>query len=84
MKIDSNKVIEGLDCIVNDNVHCETCGYSNNGHYSSWCKIQIHSDALDLAKEQAEIIKEQTAKIDRRKSIGWYTHWGNRLLRLRY
>ena len=58
--IDREKVIKGLQCIIDGTVRCEGCGYAidKHGHYS--CKQECAKDAIAL-------LKEQEAKIERLK-----------------
>lgn len=55
---DREKVIRGLQCIVDGTVRCESCGYAidKHGHYS--CQQNCASDAIALLKEQDKEIKQ--------------------------
>ena len=50
--IDIEKVIKGLQCIIDGTVRCESCGYAidKHGHYS--CQQECAKDAIALLKEQ--------------------------------
>ena len=52
---DRNKVLKGLQCIVDGSVRCESCSYSidKHGHYS--CHQECAKDALSLLKEQEAV-----------------------------
>lgn len=54
---DREKVITGLQCIINGNVRCESCGYAidKHGHYS--CQQNCASDAISLLKEQETVVR---------------------------
>ena len=49
---DREKVIKGLQCIIDGTVRCESCGYAidKHGHYS--CQQNCASDAIAILKEQ--------------------------------
>lgn len=48
------KVIKGLQCIVDGTIRCECCGYAidKHGYYS--CQQECAKDAISLLKEQEE------------------------------
>ena len=59
---DIEKVINGLQCIIDGTVRCESCGYAidKHGHYS--CKQECAKDAIALLKEQQKLIDEITQR----------------------
>ena len=53
------RVINGLQCIIDGTVRCESCGYAidKHGHYS--CQQNCASDAIALLKEQETVLVTQ-------------------------
>lgn len=54
---DREKVLKGLQCIINGTVRCASCGYAidKHGHYG--CQQECAIDALALLKEQPDIVR---------------------------
>lgn len=61
--LDLEKVIKGLQCIIDGTVRCESCGYAidKHGHYS--CQQNCASDAISILKEQ-EAQRDYEASIE--------------------
>lgn len=57
---DREKVIIGLQCIIDGNVRCESCGYAIDKHGHHSCQQNCASDAIVLLKEKE--LKEQCLK----------------------
>lgn len=49
---DREKVINGLQCIIDGTVRCESCGYAIDKHGHHSCQQNCASDAIVLLKEQ--------------------------------
>ena len=66
---DREKVITGLQCIIDGNVRCESCGYAidKHGHYS--CQQNCASDALALLKKQET---KQVKQVELYGQENWY------------
>jgi len=50
--IDMEKVIKGLQCIIDGTVRCESCGYAIDKHGHHSCQQNCASDAIAMMKEQ--------------------------------
>lgn len=49
--IDREKIIKGLQCIIEGTVRCESCGYAIDKHGHHSCQQNCASDAIALLKE---------------------------------
>lgn len=54
---DREKVIKGLQCIIEGTVRCESCGYSIDKHGHHSCQQNCASDAIAMLKEQKTVKK---------------------------
>lgn len=59
--VDRKKVIKGLQCIIDGNVRCESCGYAIDKHGHHSCQQECAKDAIDLLKEPKQEQKKFTA-----------------------
>lgn len=50
--LDREKVIKGLQCIIDGTVRCDSCGYSIDKHGHHSCQQNCASDAIALLKWQ--------------------------------
>ena len=68
---DEEKVLKGLECLSDENNICSknTCPYNM---FES-CVPEISHDALNLLKEQQEIIDELNAAIKEWRNLKWFT-----------
>ena len=62
--IDMEKVINGLQCIIDGTVRCESCGYAIDKHGHHSCQQNCVSDAIALLKEQEDLGAELTNAVD--------------------
>ena len=68
---DREKVLKGLECCIlrnpDDHARCSQCPYGSN------CVNRLKMDALNLLKEQQEIIDELNAAIKEWRNLKWFT-----------
>lgn len=67
MMIDRENVIKGLQCIIDGNVRCVSCGYAidKHGHYG--CQQECAKDAIALLKEQ----EKKRIALHKKHGITW-------------
>lgn len=59
---DSDKVIKGLQCIIDGTVRCESCEYSVDKHGHHSCQQECAKDAIAILKEQQKLIDDITQR----------------------
>ena len=55
--INRENVINGLKCIIDGTVRCESCGYAIDKHGHHSCQQNCASDAIALLKEQETVVR---------------------------
>ena len=62
---DMERVKIGLQCIIEGNIRCESCGYAIDKHGHHSCQQNCASEALDMLKEQ-EAVEPKVSSTEQR------------------
>ena len=78
--MDREKVIKGLRCIKGDTILCRECDYADVDGYGNYsCKINCAIDAIELLKEQPQIVRCKDCKHKEESVSPSWEAWCNRL-----